>query len=607
MNISKAQYKVTGKMPLMKIFDFAIGDTYTADFTDRVIAGEYERIHFNDYPAIFQPVVDEYGTPTPLSQSGEDRNEKCICDNFPEDNIGGYAGCPVHDPNYAPPHFPVKTTTQNLFDLLANKGGHVVSTAALTTDEIDTARKKNRLFVEVSGLGFVWQPESIQEVKQKERLSQLTFLTSKKRAYNKPSTPTVKESGEDIRKDHELFRVQSEYIKLLEKECGNLLGIAHVHGYRASDEDVKKGIELRDKINELQSLSTLPASNKEQQVIKCHCTGSGTMRACKQNCDKVDGRKLLQSLATSPDEQWIDSCKETLLNALDAFEYDYSFKDGKIDPETVHLLRAVTTRLKYGNPPKEREGIDKEEETEYMLQVRHGVEWYDCQNQKEGRDPEGIYRKVPIVKDNTVTEEKKEQLFLRLCYDNLDKFNDVSKVDPPKDKKITVFCKGADNEGFAIDIFWKDLGLEELISKKWILHEEITKYAVPQETSTIPIVDYESDKWLAELFDNNSNCYADSPDVVLAITQDVFIKLVRQMSVDRIMAGEIWDAALRWISQCEAVLKHGGRPTTTDKATLLSPLPVGVDEPLMGELVNKIIIDGLNVTELNELYIVNRK
>lgn len=31
------------------------------------------------------------------------------------------------------------------------------------------------------------------------------------------------------------------------------------------------------------------------------------------------------------------------------------------------------------------------------------------------------------------------------------------------------------------------------------------------------------------------------------------------------------------------------------------------EEPLIGELVNKVVVDGLNVTELNELYIVNRR
>lgn len=39
-----------------------------------------------------------------------------------------------------------------------------------------------------------------------------------------------------------------EYIALLEKECGSLGGLAFVHGWRAKEEDVKKGEELREKI-----------------------------------------------------------------------------------------------------------------------------------------------------------------------------------------------------------------------------------------------------------------------------------------------------------------------------------------------------------------------
>ena len=36
----------------------------------------------------------------------------------------------------------------------------------------------------------------------------------------------------------------------------------------------------------------------------------------------------------------------------------------------------------------------KSVEVTKMLQVRHGVAWYDLPNQKEGRELEGIYRKV---------------------------------------------------------------------------------------------------------------------------------------------------------------------------------------------------------------------
>jgi hypothetical protein len=36
-------------------------------------------------------------------------------------------------------------------------------------------------------------------------------------------------------------------------------------------------------------------------------------------------------------------------------------------------------------------------EIETVLQMRHGVEWYDLPNQSFGNDPEGIYRRVPKI------------------------------------------------------------------------------------------------------------------------------------------------------------------------------------------------------------------
>lgn len=50
-----------------------------------------------------------------------------------------------------------------------------------------------------------------------------------------------------------LIDAQEEYIALLEKECGNLIGLAHVHGYEPDWKDVARGEELRKIIAHVQS------------------------------------------------------------------------------------------------------------------------------------------------------------------------------------------------------------------------------------------------------------------------------------------------------------------------------------------------------------------
>jgi hypothetical protein len=50
-----------------------------------------------------------------------------------------------------------------------------------------------------------------------------------------------------------------------------------------------------------------------------------------------------------------------------------------------------------------------------------------------------------------------------------------SEINPiPENVKITVWISdGGDNEGFAVDVNRDDLGLEELIAKKWILQSDL--------------------------------------------------------------------------------------------------------------------------------------
>ena len=55
----------------------------------------------------------------------------------------------------------------------------------------------------------------------------------------------------------ELIETYEEYIKLLGKENNSLISLAFVHGWRTSEEDIKKGEELRAKIKELKDSLSL--------------------------------------------------------------------------------------------------------------------------------------------------------------------------------------------------------------------------------------------------------------------------------------------------------------------------------------------------------------
>ena len=43
----------------------------------------------------------------------------------------------------------------------------------------------------------------------------------------------------------------------------------------------------------------------------------------------------------------------------------------------------------------------------------------------------------------------------------------------PEDKKITVYCESETEEGYITDIFKAELGLAELIAKKWQYQEVV--------------------------------------------------------------------------------------------------------------------------------------
>lgn len=85
-------------------------------------------------------------------------------------------------------------------------------------------------------------------------------------------------------------------------------------------------------------------------------------------------------------------------------------------------------------------------------------------------------------------EEIENDKVVRICYDHLDKFTDIYPKDDaskgthwenkiPENVKLTVYCKGANDEGFLINMTSDELGLEALIAQKWIIHSELEKLA----------------------------------------------------------------------------------------------------------------------------------
>lgn len=85
-------------------------------------------------------------------------------------------------------------------------------------------------------------------------------------------------------------------------------------------------------------------------------------------------------------------------------------------------------------------------------------------------------------------EEIEENKVVQLCYDHLDKFTDIYPKDKnadglrwenkmPENVKLTVYCKGTNDEGFLVNMTSDELGLEALIAQKWIIHSELEALA----------------------------------------------------------------------------------------------------------------------------------
>lgn len=66
-------------------------------------------------------------------------------------------------------------------------------------------------------------------------------------------------------------------------------------------------------------------------------------------------------------------------------------------------------------------------------------------------------------------EEKHLDIFFDI-YENGEVVNDI-----PKDKLVTVYFKGTDDEGFLDNVYRDELGLELLIAKKWQFQDVVDK------------------------------------------------------------------------------------------------------------------------------------
>ncbi len=85
-------------------------------------------------------------------------------------------------------------------------------------------------------------------------------------------------------------------------------------------------------------------------------------------------------------------------------------------------------------------------------------------------------------------EEIENDKVVKICYEHLDKFTDIYPKDDaqkgthwenkmPEKVKLTVYCKGTNDEGFLVNMTSDELGIQALIAQKWIIHSELEKLA----------------------------------------------------------------------------------------------------------------------------------
>lgn len=99
----------------------------------------------------------------------------------------------------------------------------------------------------------------------------------------------------------------------------------------------------------------------------------------------------------------------------DLYNFSLEYAEYRLKCKESNVINPSLSKEYLANPFKVKNRISLQKlpkyiEIEQMLQVRHGVDWYDLPNQKEGREIDGIYRKIPKL---TTNSEGKQQVIIK--------------------------------------------------------------------------------------------------------------------------------------------------------------------------------------------------
>lgn len=74
------------------------------------------------------------------------------------------------------------------------------------------------------------------------------------------------------------------------------------------------------------------------------------------------------------------------------------------------------------------------------------------------------------------TKNRREMENVQICYNHLSEFKEIDFItEIPDNARVTVYCEGSTEKGFMINVMSSELGLNALIARKWILHEELER------------------------------------------------------------------------------------------------------------------------------------
>lgn len=114
--------------------------------------------------------------------------------------------------------------------------------------------------------------------------------------------------------------------------------------------------------------------------------------------EKKYSEKDLFNLLKVVHDKRLDSLSSNIVDNGKVIDFNFWNSYSKKQIYASELINEFVQSL---SKPKE---YQVEVEMEDMLQTRHGDQWYDLPNQKEGREPDGIYQTVKRIKitNNTI-------------------------------------------------------------------------------------------------------------------------------------------------------------------------------------------------------------